>query len=224
LTPEFATSLVQSRLFDGERAPRENDLVQAIVKESGGNPYFIRELTAYANKRTCEYPAATDSLTLSSVISAKLGELPEDARRLDIVALCGQPIRNVDAVRAASLHEDSAASIALLRAHEFVRAIGPGSEECFETYHDRIRETILANISPETKKARHASVAYALKPPIEPNQRHWPPISKARANYKKPDDTARWRQTMRLPPWHVNKPKVARFEGGGWGDGKKSRE
>ena len=68
-----------------------------IVRESGGNPFFIGELARYA----LEHPEwltgdRSGTFDLDQVLWARVTRLPAAARSLlELVAIAGQPLRNV---------------------------------------------------------------------------------------------------------------------------------
>jgi hypothetical protein len=101
---------------------------------------------------------------LQRTVSERLARLPEEARRLlEIVALGGRPLP-VSIVGAASgIHEAAESTIRLLCAHRFIRSGLRDGCETVETTHERIRETIVAQLPQATSREYHRRLAFALE-------------------------------------------------------------
>lgn len=151
-----------------------------IAVESGGNPFFVEALSRYAAEEA-EAPGARPAALaapgagargVDRLVAGRLSQMPEEcARVLRVVALAGQPLGQDLAVKAAHLEgEDPQAALAYLRAAHLVRTRGPRGEDAVETYHDRIREVVVARLTgPELRRA-HADLARTLEasPGAEP--------------------------------------------------------
>lgn len=126
----------------------------AIARESGGSPFFISELALYANSDNEDLET-----TLKDVIQARVAQLPQGARQLlEIVAVAGQPLpRNLIAESATDK------LLALLRATHMIRTTAKSIQEEIETYHDRIRETIITNLDAEQLRLHHQYLAQSLE-------------------------------------------------------------
>jgi eukaryotic-like serine/threonine-protein kinase len=129
---------------------------EAIARESRGNPYFIEELARYGSA-----PAA--NVTFDRVLETRVARLAPGARRLlDMVAVAGAPVEAGVACRAAELEQESESVLAALRAGHLVRTrSAPGRQE-IETYHDRIRDAVVARLEPETLRECHRRLVSAL--------------------------------------------------------------
>lgn len=146
------------------------DRVDSIVGEAGGHPFLLESLARLARRARTE---GDEPVTLELVIRERVADLPRNAARLlEIVAVAGRPISPRVALRAAGLdpaHEQPAMDA--LRTTNLVRtgpAAGGGS---VETYHDRIRETVRADLSIEDVRQRHRSLALVLEM-LEPDDAH----------------------------------------------------
>jgi eukaryotic-like serine/threonine-protein kinase len=116
---------------------------EAIAAESRGNPYFIRELVE-RHARTGAGMTPQDGTTLDGVLRSRIEALPEDSQRLlELVAVSGQPLRETDAFAAAGLAARDPAVLATLRKTHLVRTATRGDAVYVDTYHDRIRETLV---------------------------------------------------------------------------------
>jgi hypothetical protein len=138
----------------------------AIAQESAGNPYFVSELVRFAHddlQGSCSTVSVPD-ITLDKVLWVRITRLPDEARRvLEVVAVSGRPIRPADVGRCTALADDERATLALLRSVRLIRGLGPADCDAIETYHDRIRETIVAHLAPELLREYHRSLGLALE-------------------------------------------------------------
>jgi hypothetical protein len=150
----------------GRRDPAAGSAAETIARESRGNPYFIYELVRYvrAGEELSEHSSSAEEATLDQVLWARVKRLPEAAwRLLEVVAVAGQPLEQADAYRAAHLAFAERAALNTLRIDHLVRSTGPSEGDQVETYHDRIRETIVGRLPAEALKDCHRRLAVALE-------------------------------------------------------------
>lgn len=122
---------------------------EAVARESEGNPYMLEELAA----------GAASGNTLDTVLRKRVAALAEDSRRLmEIVAVSGGPLGRSEAWKAAGILLEDPKVLTSLRA---ARLIGEAGAE-IECYHDRVRETIVANLEPHRLRECHARLAAVL--------------------------------------------------------------
>jgi len=146
---ELAEHLLAGR--DGARA-----MAESVAAESGGSPFFVGEMVRYLRATGATTPAPS----LEHVIESRITQLPPDARRLlEVVALVGRPLAQGLAARAAGVSLDAA--LANLRAAHLLRSHGARERDLVETYHDRIRETVVAGLGDREREVRQ-SLAAAL--------------------------------------------------------------
>lgn len=159
--------LVQELL--GKEETLSPKTIDSIVRESAGSPFFIDELVRYAQMNAKAFQddsAQTDStgMKLDKVLQYRISKLPEKAYTLlTIVAVAGQPIERVVAKRAAQLEMEEQTALGLLRSGHLIRVKGSMEYEEIETYHDRIRETIVANLTPQQLQNYHGNLVTALE-------------------------------------------------------------
>ena len=143
-----------------------------VGRESGGNPLFIDELV-----RHIQSGEPTDSweeigqLDLDEVLWARIQRQPEEARRLlGVVAVSGRPIRQALAFQATELGAGGRVALASLRSARLIRCIGQTQHDEIEIYHDRIRETVVAHLSPDALRWHHERLALVLSTagPVDP--------------------------------------------------------
>jgi hypothetical protein len=155
--------------------------VDTIVRESGRSPFFIDELVQYAvaaaRAGQALAAAAPDDATipteatLESVIRGRTSHLPPGARRLlNYVAVLGRPMRAAIASQAAELGSGEFDAMVALRAAHLTRIRTTEAGEEIDIYHDRIRETLVAQLSRDELRALHARLAVVLaaSPDVDP--------------------------------------------------------
>ena len=166
LAPGEARALAQHLL--GAAGPDPAGRAEAVARESGGNPFFVAELARSALAAGSDAGpggAGGAPTTLDGVLWSRVVRLPDDARRLlEVVAVSGGPLRPAVAWQCLGRDGDERSVLALLRAARLVRGAGrPVDDERVETYHDRIRETVVAHLTPGDLKDRHRRLALALE-------------------------------------------------------------
>ncbi len=135
-----------------------------VARESGGNPLFIDELVRHiqSGERT-ERWEEIGQLDLDEVLWDRTQWQPDDARKLlATVAVSGRPIRQGLAFQAAELGAGGRVALASLRSARLVRCIGQANDDV-ETYHDRIRETVVAHLPSEQLRWHHDRLAASAR-------------------------------------------------------------
>ena len=170
LAADEAQALAAAALGRGPHASR----AAGIAAESGGSPFFIGELARYV---LAGAPTGAE-VSLEEVLAFRIGQLPPDARALlSVIAVAGRPLPQSIAVHSAELHGDPVAAMAELRRQHMVRAVGLRETDTVETYHDRIRETVVRSLDAAALTAAHSRLArtYELKSNVDPEilVEHW---------------------------------------------------
>ena len=175
-------ALANTLLGEATLAPGRDALVDAIAHESAGNPFFVAELVRYAQSSDfaagttwsspaqspfrADSAASSDSsaIALDDVLWARIQRLPEEPRRvLELIAVSGQPLGLAMIGGCAKLVQDERVSLALLISSRLIRSTGGQGRNEIETYHDRIRETVVARLAPDVKREHHRRLALALE-------------------------------------------------------------
>ncbi len=144
------------------------DVVNKLVADSSGNPYFLTEL-AHQRMADAGQPSSDAPDSVDALITARVAALSDSERRiLELVSVAGRPLAVTVAMDAASLGQpepDTAvpATLATLRARLLLRVRASRSIELIEPYHDRIRAAVLPNISAEHRAAYHRATARVLE-------------------------------------------------------------
>ena len=128
-----------------------------VATESGGNPLFIDELVRYIQSGALtERLEEIFQLDLDEVLWARIQRQPEEAQRLlGLVAVSGRPIPQSLAFSTSELGANARVALASLRSARLIRCFGQAHNEEVETYHDRIRETVVAHLPPESIRWTH---------------------------------------------------------------------
>jgi serine/threonine protein kinase len=155
-----------ARILLGEDRSDARSHPAAIARESRGNPFFVAELVRLlqAGAEPVEHLVQDGQLALEQVLGYRIARLPDDARRLlEIVAVSGRPLGQSEACRAAGLASSGRTALAVLRAGRLIRGSGPMERDEIETYHDRIRETMVAQLAPVVREGHHLGLAQVLE-------------------------------------------------------------
>lgn len=157
LTEDEARELI--RLQSPQARSEEID---KLVQQAEGNPYFLEELARQFGSGA--RPHESRGVALDEILWTRIARLPDpEMRLLEMIAVSGQPIRLLDAQKASGLEHTPFSVLTSLRMHRLVKSSGAGLRDQLETYHDRIRETILARLPSDTRRIRHASLAFCLE-------------------------------------------------------------
>jgi serine/threonine protein kinase len=146
-------------------------VAEQIARESGGNPFFLAELvklwqTGSADGSGGRPPTAEASvsngrsISLDDLVLRRVAILTERSRRLlEVIALAGQPVELAIAGSAARLEAGAFTEMAQLLRHRLIRTRRTESSEEIEAYHDRIRQSTEAAMSPEGLRDCHGRLA-----------------------------------------------------------------
>lgn len=164
LTPREGTELALALI--GVDDPTAQILATMVAREAGGNPYFVYELVQYLKEggEINESLAISGDISLDEVLWRRIQRLPAQAcDLLEILAVAGQPIRQATACRAAGLGAEGFSDLAVLRSNHLIRGTGVGSLDDVETYHDRIRETVLRHLPASRRQTWHRNLSRELE-------------------------------------------------------------
>jgi serine/threonine protein kinase len=135
-------------------------VAEAAVRESGGNPLLVEELTRSSIGRPMTATGA--KVTLEQMVGERLSQLSDDARRIaEIVAISGRPmpVSIVGDAAGVVLTEDI---VALLSMQRLLRSGLRDGREVVEPFHDRIREAVVALLPATAVQENHRRLARAL--------------------------------------------------------------
>ena len=149
LSPRESRSLARALV-----AASDDDEIDTIARESGGNPFFVGELARHVGDH--------EPVSLRGVLARRVSALPVHARRLlSAIAAAGRPTAAAALERAAAV-DDPGGALAILRSQRLVRVHAQGSVRELSAAHDRIRESALVGVPPDDLAALHLRLARAL--------------------------------------------------------------
>lgn len=163
---EAESERLTSQLLDADDAdPRA---VARIAREAAGNPFFVEELVARA--RTDQTPddaareSPRDAWGIRELVAARVSALgPDERRLLELVAVANQPTPRPVLAAAAALGPQTLHTVDSLRGLRLIRMrAAAGLEPSVESYHDRIRETVVEALPSDDLADRHLRLADAL--------------------------------------------------------------
>ncbi len=149
-----------AELLVGRDAVDSSDDAETVARESGGSPFFARELARYLQSAPSQTARHID---LEAMLVARLEGLPPPAQRLmETLAVAGRPTSQHEILAASGVVDDVPLFLARLKAEHLIRVSGTELEPLLETYHDRIREATLAQIAPPRLPDVHGRLADAI--------------------------------------------------------------
>jgi eukaryotic-like serine/threonine-protein kinase len=140
------------------------DRAGAIAREAGGHPLFIDELVRHS------LGGGAGAARLDDALGERIGRLDGEVRRLlELLAVAGTPLQQETAARAAELTPAELNRHAgFLRVSRLVRTGGARGTDPIETYHDRVRQAMLARLDDEARRRCHERLALALEAEMQP--------------------------------------------------------
>jgi hypothetical protein len=149
---------------------------RAIAEEAGGHPLFIDELIRHAStaeEAGAKLPRVEDALW------ARISRLdPVALQILEAVAIAGGPLaQEIVAVAAEVDFGIFSEKVSRMRGDKLMRTTGTRRGDDIEPYHGRVREAILAHLSPQQLQGCHTRLALALEArggaDLEALAHHW---------------------------------------------------
>jgi serine/threonine protein kinase len=129
-----------------------------MTREAAGSPFVLEQLARYAGVHRGDPGQAP---TFSEMFDTRLGALSQTARRfLETLAICGRPMAPELICDACGITRDRQSLVARLRSSRLIRS--SGSSARIETYHDRIREVLAAQLAPDAASRIHSLMVQAL--------------------------------------------------------------
>lgn len=138
---------------DGEK------LAERIARESGQMPFFIEFLARYLTEASTGGSASSitlDDVSLADALLTRLDALPTTQRALvELVAVSDRPVPQAIVFEAARLDAGALPELLAVCSASLLQWAGAGPEDLVSSYHDRIREAVLAAIDPASVQRRH---------------------------------------------------------------------
>ncbi len=141
-----------------------------FANETLGNPFLLTELAGCFDPDTDSF----EPMPLNEVLAKKLDRLPtEAAHLLEVISISGQGLLLEDASSAAGHAMIPIATITRMCNERLVRLIGAEKNPMIDTYHDRVRETILSSMGDDRRRSLHGTFAESLERMSEPQASEW---------------------------------------------------
>jgi tetratricopeptide (TPR) repeat protein len=138
-------------------SPFSDEEILTIAREAGGNPFLLRQLATYL----AAYRTRRSRMTFAEMLDERVRALPSEAQRfVETLVICGRPMAPELICAACGIARERQSLVAMLRSSHFIRS--SGSSKRVETYHDRIREVLAAQIAPDAVRRIHGLMVRAL--------------------------------------------------------------
>ena len=169
IPPTESRSLAMALL--GSNRPDVSAEAAWIAQESGGDPFFIGELSRQLRSgiRVPQLAQGGEGHTLDAYIRSRVASLPAlSGRILETLVLAGHPVEWSVLCVACRIGADSLELLTPLRAGHLIRARG-AERLILEPYHDRIRQSVLRDFPIERAREIHLAMAQAMAQALEPD-------------------------------------------------------
>jgi len=162
LTESEAFELVR-RLSPGAAAQEAR--LGSLVRQARGSPFLLNTLLWHLRTQPLEPEPSSLPLRLEDAISRRVGLLAARERRLlELICVCGRPMERSLALEAAHLGERGRPLARHLEDLGLVRTVpSTAGRLAVESYHDRIRETVIEALPTERRANRHRELALAFE-------------------------------------------------------------
>jgi eukaryotic-like serine/threonine-protein kinase len=158
LTVEECTELVIRLVGKDDEGIRRR--AAEFSRETRGNPFLLIELVGCFDPETDSF----EHMPLHEVLGRKLGRLPDEAGHLlEVVVVSGQALSLEEASRTAGHETFPVATITRMRNDRLVRMVGTEDRPLVDTYHDRVRETILVRLDEGKRRNIHRRLAQVIE-------------------------------------------------------------
>lgn len=154
LTKQQCVELVATRIGidDAQLMARGDEL----FADTQGNPYFVEQLIESFDASTGRF----QPVPLDELVERKLQRLPEQAADLlQTVAVAGQAVSIAEAAEVCRGIDNAFSIITRMRSEKLVRLIGSHEMHQVDTYHDKVRETVLGRLGDERRRGLHQRFA-----------------------------------------------------------------
>ena len=158
LTGEQCLEFMAQRV--GIPAQKLREQVHDMLADTKGNPYFLEQLIEGFNAETGQF----EPVPLRDIVERKLRQLPDDARDLlSAIAIAGQAVSVEEASLVAGHDAPLFSTVTHMRSERLVRLIGSGEQQFVDTYHDKIRETLLESLEKTDRCSWHVRFGEVLE-------------------------------------------------------------
>ena len=131
-----------------------------FFSQTAGNAFLFIELVG------CFDPEADSfhQIPVNQIIDNKLRDLPPEATiLLQLISVSGQALQTSEVAIAAGLDAVPMATLTRMRNARLIRFVGDETTPVVDTYHDRIRETVLAELDKIREVEQHRLLGQAIE-------------------------------------------------------------
>ena len=165
LSEKEVVDFIKERI--GRNGVDHSELAKRLFEWTKGNPYFLEQLVQGYDHANNEFVF----LPLGEIIDRRLHALPKTAAQiLKFVAVAGKafPIEDLQAVCQV---DDIHGTVIKMRSESLARLIGSHQQPSVDTFHDKIRETVIARMSETEKRAGHLRFGEYLESKLDDTHR-----------------------------------------------------
>jgi serine/threonine protein kinase/tetratricopeptide (TPR) repeat protein len=158
LDQQQCTTLIAART--GTSRAEAHQVVAGLFESTKGNPYFLEQMIEGFNA------GATDwrPLPLAEIITGKLRRLAKGCEiLLQHVSVAGKATQANELAAVSGMGIEVLSLLTHMRSERLVRLVGSGESQLVDTWHDKIRETVLANMDPGKPRALHLQFAESVE-------------------------------------------------------------
>lgn len=142
------------------------EAAKRAAAHASGSPFLLGELTRALRgaPATDEAVARAASTEFAEIVRGRVASLePTQQRMLELVCVAGAPLDGRVLAEASDIADDPLGLVDELRRASLLRLVATASEPLVETYHDRIRESVLGGLDEVRRRDRHRALAGALE-------------------------------------------------------------
>ena len=158
LTREECLRLVVERI--GKATEQSNRIAEVVFESTKGNPYFVDQLIEGLDPMDRDF----EPVPFETIVANRLNKCPDGAKKiLEIVAVAGKafPIAEVSSV--ANYSKEIFATLTHMRSEKLLRLVGSNEQQLVDTYHDKVRETVLSQLDKNRVEEIHLQIAEAIE-------------------------------------------------------------
>lgn len=158
LTQEECAAYLTCRL--GSAGGSGEKEFSALFQASHGNPYLLEQLTDSYDQGSSSFHATT----LPELIDRRLERCPDGSHALlELLAVIGKAVSIEEVGQIADQAQSAVATLTHMRSERLVRLAGAQDAPMVDTYHDKIRETMISRVSRDARRQLHLRIAETIE-------------------------------------------------------------
>ena len=146
--------------YIGDHFDIDSKSFSELYQATKGNPYFLKQIVEGYDPQTRKFRP----VPLQELIHFRLGKCPAGARRLlEIIAVAGKSVSANEVSIVAGQPANALATITHMRSEKLLRLVGDQDSILVDTYHDKIRETVIEFIEEPRRRQLHLEYAESIE-------------------------------------------------------------